>query len=50
MQIDSQWEFAEGLWELKLGLWNNLEVWEWTGGGRETQERGDICTPMVNSC
>ena len=29
---------------------NNLEGWEWMGGGRETQDGEDICTPMVNSC
>ena len=26
------------------------EGWEWVGSGREIQEGGDICTPMVNSC
>ena len=29
---------------------NNLEVWEWVGGGEESQEGGDICTPTVNAC
>ena len=33
-----------------LKLWNNPEGWEWAGGGRETQEGGDIRTSMVNSC
>ena len=36
--------------ELKLGLRNNLEGWEWVGGGREIQEGGDICIHMVISC
>ena len=35
---------------LKLKLWNNPEGWERAGGGRETQEGGDIRTPTVNSC
>ena len=37
------------LGELKLGLCNNLEGWEWAGDGREIQEGGDIRTPMINS-
>ena len=48
-KIHSQWEFAICLRELKVGLCNNLEEWEWAGGGREIQEGGDICIPMVNS-
>ena len=48
--INSQWEFAVWLRELKWGLCNNLEGWEWAGGGREIQEGGDICTPMISSC
>ena len=36
--------------ELKLGLCNNLMCWERVRGGRKVQERGDICTPMANSC
>ena len=49
-QVNSQWEFAIWLKEFKLGLYNNLEGWEWARGGREIQEVGDICTPIVNSC
>ena len=49
-KIDSQREFSVSLSELKLGLYNNLEGWEWVRGGREIQEVGDICTPIVNSC
>ena len=46
--IDSQWEFAVWLRELKLGLCDNLEGWDGVGGGREFQEGGDICTPMAD--
>ena len=35
---------------IQTGLCNNLEGWEWVRGRRETQEGGDICTHMVNSC
>ena len=35
--------------ETQTGALKNL-VWEWLGGGREIQKKGDICTPMVNSC
>ena len=41
-KIDSQWEFAVCLRELKPGLWNSLEGWDGEGGGREVQEGGDI--------
>ena len=34
----------------KVGLCNNLEGWERVRGRRESQEGGDICTSMVNSC
>ena len=33
-----------------LWLGDNLEGWDWVGGGREVQEGGDICVPMVDSC
>ena len=36
------------LMELRLGLCDNLEDWDWAGGGKEFQEGGDMCTPMVN--
>ena len=49
-KIDSQWEFAVWLKELKPGLCNNLEGWDGEGGGREVQEGGDICIPMADSC
>ena len=34
-KIESQWEFAVYLRELKQGLCNNLEGWNGEGGGRE---------------
>ena len=49
-KIDSQWEFAVWLRELKQELCNNLEGWDGEGGGREVQRGGDICVPMADSC
>ena len=49
-KIDSQWEFAVCLRELKQGLHINLEGWDGEGDGREVQEGEDICTPMADSC
>ena len=46
-KLDSQWEFAVWLRELKLGLCNNLEGWNGEGGGMEVQEEGDICIPIA---
>ena len=37
-KIDSQWEFAVCLRELKQGLCINLEGWDGEGDGREVQE------------
>ena len=50
MHTNLSWEFAVWLRELKLGLSNSLERWEWVGCGRESQEWGATRTPMVNSC
>ena len=50
VKIDSQQEFAVCLRELKQGLCINLEGWNMERDGREVQEGGDICTPMVDSC
>ena len=36
--------------EIKPGLSNNLEGWNVEGSGKEVQEGGDICIPVVNSC
>ena len=33
-----------------LVLCDNLAEWNEVGGGREVQERGDICVPMAHSC
>ena len=49
-KIDSQWEFAVCLMELKQGLCDNLERWDGEGDGREVQKGGDICIPMAGSC
>ena len=49
-KIDSQWEFAVCLRELKQGLCINLERWAREGDGREVQEGGDICISMADSC
>ena len=48
-KIDSQWEIALWLRELKLGLCDNLEGWDGERDGREAQEGGDICIPMADS-
>ena len=49
-KIDSQWEFAVCLRELKQGLCINLEGWDEEGDGMKVQEGGDICIPMADSC
>ena len=49
-KIDSQWEFAACIRELKRGLCNNLEGWDWEGDGREVQEGRNIRIPMADSC
>ena len=46
-KIDSQWKFAVWLRKLKQGLYINLEGWEGEGDGKEFQEGGDICIPMM---
>ena len=48
--IDSQWEFAICLIELKQGLCVNLEGWDGERDGREVQKGGDKCIPMADSC
>ena len=48
-KIDSQWEFAVCLRELKQVLCINLEGWDGEGDG-EVQKGGDICIPMADSC
>ena len=41
-KIDSQWEFAVWLRELKLGFGNSLEGWDGEGCGRDVQVEGDM--------
>ena len=50
LKIDSQWEFTICHRELKLVLCDKIEGRDGVGGGRETQEGGDICIPMADSC
>ena len=49
-KIDSQWEFAVYLRELKHWVCINLEVWEGEGDDKEFQEGEDICISMADSC
>ena len=49
-KIDSQWEFAVCLRELKQGLCINLEGWNGEGDGKEVQEEGDSYIPTADSC
>ena len=49
-KIDSQWEFAVCLMELKQELCINLEGWDGEADGREVQEGGYIYIPMTDSC
>ena len=48
-KIDSQWEFAVWLRNLKRGLYQPRWV-RWAGSGREVQKGGDICIPMADLC
>ena len=48
-KIDSQWEFAVCLWELKQWICTNLGGWDREGDGREFQE-GETCIPIADSC
>ena len=49
-KIDSQWEFAIWLRELRLGLFDNLQGLHGVGGGKDAQEGEDIYIPMAGSC
>ena len=49
-KIDSQWEFAVLLRELKPRLGNNLERRDGEEGGRDVQVGGDMGKPMADSC
>ena len=48
-KIESQWEFAVWLQELKQEHCINLEGWDGEGDGSKSQEEGDICIPIVDS-
>ena len=48
-KIDSQWESAVWLRELKQGLCDRLEGWGGEGDRREVQEGGDIRISMADS-
>ena len=49
-KIDSQWEFALCLRELKHGLCINLEGWDGEGDERKVQKGEDIDIPVADSC
>ena len=49
-KIDSQWELAIGLRELKQGLCDNLEGWDGERDGREVREGGNMGVSMADSC
>ena len=49
-KIESQWEFAIWLRELKQGLCDNLEGWDEEGDGREAWEGWDMSAPKADSC
>ena len=49
-KIDSQWEFALWLRELKPGFRNNLEGWDGDRSGTDVQMGEDMDKPMADSC
>ena len=49
-KINSQWEFAVYLRELKQGLCTNLEGSDGEDDGRAVQEGGYMYIPMADSC
>ena len=49
-KMESQWEFAVCLRELKQGLCINLEGWDGEGDVGGVQEGRDICTPVADLC
>ena len=46
--LGSQWKFAVCCRELTSGTLGQPR--RMVGGGRESQEGGDTCTPMTDSC
>ena len=49
-KIDSQWELAVWVRELKQRLCDHLEGWDGEGDGRRVQEGGEMDVPMAYSC
>ena len=49
-KIDSQWDLAIWLRELKPGLCDNLEGWDGEGHEGGFQEGRDMGVPMADSC
>ena len=48
-KMDSQWEFAVCLRELREGLCINLEGWDGDSDRKEVQEEGFICILIADS-
>ena len=48
--VDTQWEFGEWLWELRLGICNSIEGRDGEGGGKDVQVGRDLGKPMAYSC
>ena len=49
-KIDTQWEFAIWLRELKQGLCDNLQGWVGEEDGREAWKGGYMGVPLADSC
>ena len=49
-KIDTQWEFAVWIREIKEGLCINLERWDGEEDGRAVQKGGNVPRHMANSC
>ena len=48
--MDSQWECAVGLRDLKSEFCDNPLGWDGVGSGREVQEEGEICILLTDAC
>ena len=49
-KMDSQWEAAIYYWEHSLAVCDDLEGLDGVVSGKETQEEGNICIIMADSC
>ena len=49
-KIDSQWEIAIWLRQLKQGLCNTLQGWDGEEDGRKAWKGGYMGVPMADSC